>query len=292
MSEFLEKIEKAMEKEYGKDWKKNLLKKVEKETREDIKRQEEACRNFHTEQISFIRNYGNKKIEISQEFFDVSVEELKRSFQCGEEMGMLLVFRENEEKVIGDEFYDTNWMQNNRLGLSTPFRMSIRDEKTGKDIFYPLGCFGFHYEDIHEMMRNKNRLIVSFHTHPYKAEPSTTDMEIKPCCEGIIGFESVSEDLKKLTNDTFKAEKKYKYREARTEDFVKPDGMLEDEWKKTVEKFIRPRDDKQVREFIPFEIPDSYGKILEECRPTTRIFYTDDDKIVKIPLYLGNRKLN
>jgi hypothetical protein len=286
----LGKFGEEIEKKYGKNWREKIIEETRRKTEEDKKKQTEVCRKFHSEQISFIRNYENKNFEISKSFFDASMIELKRSFQNGEERGMILVFRETDGKVLGDEFYDNSWIERNKFGYTTPFRMWIIDEKTGKEFPHPLGSFGFHYDALYEMMKSKDSLIVPFHTHCYKAEPSEIDLEIKPYCGGIIGFEKVSEELKKLTHDTFGVkEKPYKIRKAKPEDFVKPEEISEEDWNEVLKELVG----KDVGERIPFKISeDIYKSILEECKPSIRIFYTDNEKLAKIPLYLGNKKLN
>jgi hypothetical protein len=262
--------------------------KLSKQRIEQEKRYKELRRNFHLKQISFLEHNKNRRFEITLECYNAALRELKKSFQWGEEMGMLIFFREQSGVFHGDEFYDSDRIIRNFYGHPTPFKIWIEDSKHKTEIPYPLGSFGFDYEKIYELAENCDGLLITCHTHPYLAIPSEGDLKEKPYCGIIIGFERTSDQLKNLVHKTFYKKPKWKKEIAREEDYIRPPDMSDEEW----QEFLNDVVGKEVGRRIPFHFSEkSYNNVLKECSPTVRLFYTNNGELKRIPLYVDGREL-
>jgi hypothetical protein len=261
----------------------SLLRKLEERER----KRGELLREFRLKQISFLERNRSKRFELSPEAYDACLRELEKSFRFGEEMGMLILFEERGEVVRGDEFYDSNWIVKNRYGCSTPFKFWVRDE-SGVEIGLALGSFGFDCERLYGLAIKRKDLLVTCHTHPCVAVPSEGDLLQEPYCGAIIGFERTSKQLKRLVQETFCKMPRWERVVARREDYQKPQSVSKEEWEKFLDRIVG----KEVMRRVLFEFPkELYKAILEECSPTVRLFYTHNDELKRVPLYVDGREL-
>jgi hypothetical protein len=148
--------------------------------------------------------------------------------------------------------------------------------------------FGLEIDRVYELAKSRKDLLTVCHTHSKLAYPSLGDVE-DSFCGIIIGFKKTSKELNKLASETFGRMPRKKKIIAKAEDFKKPEKIPEREWKKLVEDLVG----REVYERIPFDIPKGiYNKIIEECHPTIRFFYTNrKNELKRIPLYLHGIEL-
>lgn len=264
---------------------KSLLERARKKIEEEKVRKEKIVKETYLKQISFIKKYKKKRFEITPEFYNAALEELKKSFRMGQEMGMLVFFEEDKEKVYTKKFYSSDWIFKNKYGYSTPFKLWVEDTETRKIKAFPLGSFSLNYSKFYDLLEKEKELVLHCHTHALIAEPSSVDLEI-PFCGIIIGFRRITPKLRKLIEETFYQLPKYEEIRIRRKDYDK----LPKRYQRILDKL--DEDEMVIHRRLLFDFSEKlYQEVLEECIPTIRLYYVKNKKLKRIPLYLQGKEL-
>jgi len=193
-----------------------------------------------------------------------------------------------EDTLWCSEFYGTDWIERNGYGLRSPLNIFVFPEKDSPDGDYSASrhTFGFNIKRLSRLMRqrSKGELLILSHTHPGIADLSEGDQ--RPYSFNmIIGFDTVSEELKQLAHLSFGVPKI----EAVTERPVYRGQMPAREWKGYTKNFERG----ELRRIGYNSIsPEEYASIVAECHPTVRLFHTDGEgNVNRIPLHINGREL-
>jgi hypothetical protein len=219
---------------------------------------EKTINDFYSKQVSVLKN-KNKKFEISPNFYDAAMLELEESFRYGECRGMMVFFKEEEEKFYGNEFYDTEWLRENNYGFPCPIKPSIIK-------------FSWNFKKLNQVAKGKNDLVIISDVIPYIAFPFYDDMQRSPICKIITGFERKSDELEKLISETFYIKPKLGKR-VNTRDFDGANNGFYSYYQ------------------MPFDFSEeAWNSVIEKSRPTIRLSYSNEESKI-VPLYLNGKKL-
>lgn len=216
------------------------------------------------------------------------MKELRASFNLGEEGGMLGFFRPSEDILRCDEFYDTNWIQRNDYGHRSPMNFWVQDKESPDVKTVAIQhSFGFMVERLARLdrQRNKDELMVFCHTHHGIAYPSLGDS--RPYSLNIlIGFDEASQELVKLTRESFGYPPRLETVTERPEYRGQIPAV---KWREYTRSFERGELMRVVRNHISLDV---YDRVVAGVRPTIRFFLTDaDGNVNRIPLYLNGQEL-
>jgi hypothetical protein len=171
---------------------------------------------FYSKQASILSRYGIP--EISQNFYDRALTELKESFRYGECRGVMTLFK---DKLNKNEFYNNQWLVENRYGVTFPAKPSV------------IG-FGWNFKKLGQI--SEDNLVLIGDVIPYIAFPFNRDFEKDHLCKMVVGFEKKSDRLEKLISDTFYQKPKLGKREDSESYHQMPFDFSEETWNGVLEK--------------------------------------------------------
>ncbi len=172
---------------------------------------ENLINGFYSKQASIISNYGIP--EISQNFYDNAMTELKESFKYGGCRGIMALFKDDKS-----EFYGNQWLMENSYGIGFPAKPSV------------IG-FGWNFKKLGQI---SDDLVLIGDVIPYIAFPFNRDFEKDHLCKMVVGFEKKSDKLENLLSNTFYQKPRLERREEHYHQM--PFDFSEETWNSVVEK--------------------------------------------------------
>ncbi len=223
-------------------------------------------------QIQSLEANKDKEFYISDAFQKAAFQELRNTFLLQEERGMLLLFREDPAAVIGDKFYDSDWMAKNHYGCAPPAPSFMIYAVDKENRYIPingvLGSFSFKYDKVQKLAGQQGAIVITCHTHPHLAKPSSGDLE-PSFCGIVIGFDTVNDSLEELLKHTFYKEPEFKEKEGK------------------LRTFLKEKAGHTAQRNMPLLLQELYDKAIEECGFAMRLFYARrGEEPNEIPLLL------
>ncbi len=253
---------------------------------EKARRDKQAASEFYRHQSSLLERHRGKRLEISTNFFNDAMGELRDSFIRGKEGGMLAFFKPAEDALYCNEFYGNDWIQRNGYGISSPMDIWLQGTVSSSGGYTILYSFGFRLDRLTHLMRRRNRdeLLVTCHTHHKIAYPSESDA--KPySLKMIVGFRQETDELNRLVSDCCHPPRL----EAVTEMPKYHGQMPAREWRAYLQTLKEGKIKRPTSNNVP---PEIYAGVAEKSEPTIRLFHTDErGNISRLPLYVNGSEL-